>query len=205
MKNIKNKDWIGNNHSVFITHGASNHCDKEREKNDYYATDPKAIKLLMEKESFSNNIWECAVGEGHLAEYLINNGYSVKCSDIVDRGFINTEVLDFLTYGEKWNGDIITNPPYKYALDFVKKSIEVIPNGNKVAMFLKLTFLEGKARRKFFDEYPPKIIYVCSGRIDCAKNGDFKAMKDGGGTALAYAWYVWEKGFKGDSVVKWIN
>lgn len=29
------KDWVGNTNSVFKTHGASNHCDTEREENDF--------------------------------------------------------------------------------------------------------------------------------------------------------------------------
>lgn len=42
------KDWIGNQKSIFATLGASNHTDKEREKNDYYATSPIAIDALIE-------------------------------------------------------------------------------------------------------------------------------------------------------------
>ena len=69
-------------------------------------------------------------------------------------------------------------------------------------MFLKLTFLEGKSRRKFFKKYPPKKIYVCSGRIACAKNGDFKNQMS---SAVAYAWFVWEKGYQGKPTIEWIN
>lgn len=75
----------------------------------------------------------------------------------------------------------------------------------KVAMFLKIQFLEGKERKKLFTKYPPKVVYVSSSRILCAKNANFEEMRKGGGSAVAYAWYVWEKGFKGDTVVKWIN
>lgn len=32
------KDWSGNGKSTFITIGASNHTDKEREEHDFYAT-----------------------------------------------------------------------------------------------------------------------------------------------------------------------
>ena len=60
------KDWIGNKKSVFITLGASNHCEHEREMNDYYATDPLAIDALFSVETFSLKIWECACGELHL-------------------------------------------------------------------------------------------------------------------------------------------
>ena len=54
----------------------------------------------------------------------------------------------------------------------------------------------------FFKKYPPKTIYVFSGRIPCAKNGDFDKYPS---SAIAYAWFVWEKGYQGDTIVKWIN
>lgn len=142
---------------------------------------------------------------GHIAEVLREKGITVRCSDIIKRTE-DTEQKDFLLFNdEKWDGDIVTNPPYKYALDFVKKSIECVNDGCKVAMFLKLTFLEGKARKKFFEEYPPRTVYVSSSRLRCAMNGDFETYKEGVGTAVAYAWYVWEKGFKGNTTIKWFN
>lgn len=70
-------------------------------------------------------------------------------------------------------------------------------------MFLKVQFLEGKERRKLFEKYPPKVIYVSSSRINCAMNGDFEKYKFN--SAVAYAWFVWEKGYCGDTVIKWIN
>lgn len=104
-----------------------------------------------------------------------------------------------------WDGDIITNPPYKYAKEFVEKALNTIPIGNKVAMLLKLLFLEGKARKELFRKYPPKYVYVFSGRIMCAKNGAFEKMKAGGGSAIAYAWFIWEKGYDGKPTLDWIN
>lgn len=200
------KDWTGNGNSIYKTLGASNHTDKEREENDYYATESKAARLLMDVENFSPNIWECACGELDLSNAFAERGYKVRNSDIVDRlhnGQIET--LDFLSCNEPWNGDIITNPPYKFAQSFIEHALELISTGNKVAMFLKLQFLEGKARRILFNKNPPKHVYVASGRLLCAKNGDFEGMIKGGGSAVAYAWYVWEKGYTGDTVVKWIN
>ena len=69
-------------------------------------------------------------------------------------------------------------------------------------MLEKLQFLEGKSRKKFFLENPPKVVYVSSSRLNCAMNGDFDKYES---SAIAYAWFVWEKGFKGDPIIKWIN
>lgn len=187
--------------NIFTTIGASNHTDNIREPNDYYASEPKAMQVLLNVEQFNNNIWECACGEKHLANELTKSGYNVRCSDIVNR--CDNEVLDFLSEDNtKWDGDIITNPPFKYALEFAKKGLEIIPEGNKLALFLKLQFLEGKTRKAFFTEYPPKFVYVSSSRLNCAKNGDFDKYKH---SALSYCWFVWEKGYKGDTIIKWIN
>lgn len=203
------KDWVGNQNSIYKTLGASNHTDKEREANDYYATEPKALELLLELEQFSPYVWECACGEGHLSEALKKHGYKVFSTDLIDRGYGRGGV-DFLKVtkaevGADFPRDIITNPPYKYAKEFVEHALDISVDGTKVAMFLKLQFLEGKARRGLFEKYPPKTIYVASSRLLCAKNGEFQKMRDGGGSAVAYAWFIWEKGYHGDTVVKWFN
>lgn len=199
-----NKDWVGNSNSIYKTLGASNHTDKERQSEDFYATEPRAAELLLELEDFNENIWECACGEGDLAKVFVEHGHNVKSTDLIDRGYGEGEV-DFLQCTEVFDGDIITNPPYKYAKEFVEKALELVPEGHKVAMFLKLQFLEGKARRELFEKYPPKTVYVASGRLLCAKNGDFEGMKAGGGSAVAYCWYCWTKGFKGAPTIKWFN
>lgn len=196
-----NKDWIGNKKSTFVTLAASNHTDKEREENDYYATEPKAMDLLLEQENFSENIWECACGQGHLSKQLIHNGYKVYSTDLINRGF-GIGGIDFLEQTQKFDGDIITNPPYKYAKEFILQALNLIHKGNKVAMFLKIQFLEGQGRKKMFQLYPPKVIYVSSSRLKCAINGEFEKVKS---SAVAYAWFVWEKGYKSDPVIKWIN
>ncbi len=199
-----NQDWTGNKNSIYKTLGASNHTEKEREENDYYATEPKAVELLCQLEKFNEWIWENACGEGHLSKELIKQGYQVYSSDLIDRGY-GMNPIDFLQYDKTWHGDIITNPPYKFAKEFIEKSMEVINEGNKVAMFLKIQFLEGKSRKQLFAKYPPKTIYVSSSRLLCAKNADFEGMKAGGGSAVAYAWFVWQKGFTGKTTIEWFN
>lgn len=138
---------------------------------------------------------------GHLSKVLEEHGHNVKSTDLVYRGY-GIGGVDFLSSNEKFDGDIITNPPYKYAKQFVERALESVEDGHKVAMFLRVLFLEGKARRELFQKYPPKTVYVSSSRIRCAVNGDFK---DDTGGAQAYAWFVWEKGYAGDTTIKWFN
>lgn len=193
------KDWKGDYNSIFKTLGASSHCEEEREKNDYYATDPTTLKPLLEKELISHNVWECACGEGHLSKELEKYGFKVKSTDLVDRGYGKSGV-DFLKCSEKFDGDILTNPPYKYALDFVEHALELIKTSNKVIMFLKLQFLEGQERRRLFNTMQLSKVYVFSKRKQCAKNGNFK-----GSSAVAYAWFVWIKGHNDLPQIEWID
>ena len=188
--------------SILRIVGANGFGLEEREENDYYATDPNALELLLKEETFSRNVWEPACGGGHLAKVLVENGYNVLATDLVDRGY-GKPGIDFLKCGIPFDGDIITNPPFKYALEFTERALDLIPEGNKVAMFLKLTFLEGQKRRAFFKKHPPKRVYVFSKRTGCAKNGEFE--KYGNHHVAAYAWYVWEKDNKDDPRIKWIN
>jgi len=81
------KDWTGNSKSTFASLGASNHSNYERESNDYYATDPKALELLLDEFRFHKNIYECACGEGNLSKVLLERGYNVCSTDLIDRGY----------------------------------------------------------------------------------------------------------------------
>lgn len=200
---VQVKDWTGNSKSTFATLGASNHSTTDREHNDFYATDPKAMELLLDIEEFDPYVWECACGKGHLSDVLKQRGYIVKSTDLIDRGYGECGV-DFLQCPDKHNGDIITNPPYKYAQQFVEHALELIPEGNRVAMFLKLTFLESKNRKELFEKCPPEFIYVSSSRLQCALGGDFEKYK-GNSSAAAYGWFIWRKGFTGEPRVRWFN
>lgn len=200
---MRQNDLTGNSRSVHAILGARNYALEAREVDDYYATDPKAARLLMDVETFSPVIWECACGEGHLAKEFEKAGYRVYASDLVDRGYGHQQ--DFLLRDTPpvADCDIITNPPYTKAQEFVEHALDILPEGRKVAMFLKIQFLESKARRRLFDQHPPKTVYVSSSRIRCARNGEFEQHVDA--RAMCFAWYVWEKGYTGDTVLKWIN
>lgn len=148
------KDWTGNYHSVCGCLGAHNECKEDREENDFYATQPIAAEWLIKLENLDNNIWECACGQGHLGKVFEEHGYNVLATDLIDRGYGQGGV-DFLKSDGLFIGDIVTNPPYKYAQQFIEHALSLIPDGYKVCMFLKVQFLEGKTRRKLYTNCPP--------------------------------------------------
>lgn len=191
--------------AVFTTLGANNHVPYDRAKNDYYATDPIALekfldKIQQDKISLNNNIWECCCGEGNLSKVLKNRGYNVYSTDLINRNY-GEDFFDLFSCDKKFNGDILTNPPYTKALSFVEKTLELIENESLAIHLLKVQFLEGKSRYKFYQENPPKYIYVHSSRVACYRNN----IKTNTGSAICYAWYIWQKGYKGDTIVRWIK
>lgn len=147
---------MAGSNKVFKTLGASNHTTDQRADFDYYATEPRAVELLLEQETFAPVIWEPACGEGHISKVLQAHGYDVISTDLIYRGFGDPEPLDFLKETlTDFEGDIITNPPYTVGLEFVRRALDSVRPGGKVAMFLKVTFLEGQKRGEFFSVTPP--------------------------------------------------
>ena len=181
------KDWTGNGNSIFKTLGASNHTDEERQVDDYYATDPTAIDKLASVFRIPRVVWECACGEGYLSTRLLVRGHTVMSSDLVDRGyglvrydFLKKERLPEFMVGE--DCCILTNPPYKYATEFVEHALELLPEGAPAIFLLKTTALEGKKRwERLYKHGYLHEVYQFTERLLCAKNGDFDKMKEGGG------------------------
>lgn len=190
------------------TNLAGTSTTRDRIENDYYATDPKSTEALLERHNFyGTKFLEPCCGEGHISK-VVSNYYSdvqIDSIDLVDRGF-GTGGIDFL----KWNTDakydsIITNPPYALAQEFLEKSFQLLNHDGQIAMFLKIQFLEGQKRKIFFEKFPPKVIYVFSSRQNPWRNGS--SVDERGNpwaSTMCFAWFVWENGFKGDPIIKWI-
>lgn len=162
---------------------------------------PHAVELLLEMEQFAPLILEPCCGAGHISKVLEAHGHQVISQDLYDHGY-GTSGCDFLANNgiQALAGDIVTNPPYKYAREFVEKALAILAPGYKCAMFLKLTFLEGKGRKSLFDTMQLRTVYISRSRLNCGMNGEFQ-----GTSAVAYGWFVWEKGYRGDPVIKWFN
>ena len=190
------------------TNLAGTSTTRERVEEDYYATPYNSTQALLDNVKFEGKFLEPCVGGGHIQEvikkYYPNNeiiGY-----DLVDRGYPNTIVSNYLTndFGKDKYDSIITNPPYSLAQEFLEKSMSIINKNGKIAMFLKIQFLEGIARKEMFNKYPPKYVYVFTKRQNPLRNG---SPVDENGKAWAstmcFAWFVWEEGFKGEPIIRW--
>ena len=155
---------------------------------DEYATPVYCTEALLEREKFDGEIWECACGSGNMLKVL--EKYN-SC--------FGTDILtgtDFLLE-DKVADNIVTNPPYNMALQFAKQGLKLARK--KMALFLRLNFLEGQKRYPFFKGSPLKTVYVFSKRQTLSATG----IETGG--TIAYAWYVWEHGYYGLPQLDWVN
>lgn len=168
----------------------------ERPELDFYPTPRRGTSALLEVETFEGDIWECACGDGMMGKVL-EEKYKVVSTDIEPRGYGSE--LDFLKSADLLAPNIVTNPPFVIAQEFAEHALGL--GCNKLALLCKLAFLEGVARSSWLETTPLKAVYVFKRRLKFTRNGD-ENIKGGG--MIAFAWFVWERGYSGKPMVEWL-
>ena len=185
---------------------------KGRSEHDYYAT-PKQdtnnfLDLIFKDKVISTEIetiLEPAGGGGHMVD-VVKERFPLATVESLDILPKREDIAqgDFLTDTIEDKYDlVITNPPFKIAKEFINKSLSV--SNRYVMMYLKLQFLEGKTRKEWFSNVPLKYVYVYSYRSNPMKNG--KDRDENGkkwASTMAFAWFVFDKEYEGEPVVRWI-
>ena len=184
---------------------------QDRQQDDFYETDPFAVEKLIEKLSENHipipaTIIDSSVGRGSIANVFEDTGRKVIGYDIVDRGWQGTILKDYRFVTERCVPKhetimIVENPPYKLSLEFIQHGLSLIKDGNYLCSLQKIQFLESERRKPFFESTPPKYVFVFSKRCMTYRDGQFEKYKS---SMMCYAWFVWEKGYKGDTILKWI-
>jgi hypothetical protein len=165
---------------------------------DFFPTPAWATFALVDNEAFDGQIWEPACGDGAMAQVLAMRGNPVIATDLYDRGF-GEPGIDFLR-SNRVADNIVTNPPYNSAEEFV--NIGVKSARRKFALLLRLAFLEGANRTNtIFAKYPPNRVWVFSERITFYPAG---ATQKGTGTT-AYAWFVWDNDASRRTELRWFK
>lgn len=198
------------NHKNLVTAGSSTVAKTARAVNDFYATPPYMTKMLLRKlESIEPAVLNCDFfmepcnGMAHISNELKQFNKNIYTYDITDYNVGTQNIMDYLELDKKpasGSMSIITNPPYSHGLEFLKKSFELMDGDDYYVFLGRIQFLEGKKRREFFNEHPPKYVFVFSERQNCWKDG----IETNDSSAICYAWFVFKKGFKGDTKVKWL-
>lgn len=166
--------------------------------NEWYQEPEWCVSALLAAEKFSGTIWDSACGEGNIPEACKKFGLDAFGTDIVNRGY--GERVDFLSPSSRSGisaTSIISNPPFSHMQEWADISLTIV--SDRVALLGRLAFLEGQARAAWFDKSPLKTVYVLSKRISMPPGGSGVVAKGG---SIAFAWFVFQRGFSGDAALK---
>ena len=161
-----------------------------------------AVAALLNQEDIPSPVWDPACGTGTITRVCWGHGKPAFGTDVASGG-------DFLTASKKmwplhvadrWSSgaipSIVCNPPFGLAEEFILHAVDLdVP---VAAFLLRLAFLEGTGRRKrIFDPHPPARVWTFSKRVSCPPPGALINGRKASGGAMAFAWFVWERGWKG--------
>jgi hypothetical protein len=180
---------------------------------EHFPTHWGATLALLSVETFQGPIWEPACGDGALCEELARGGYEVVATTLHDYGYGDAG-RDFLLEWQPLAPNVATNPPFAWAQEFIERALMLTrppPGANatrKVAMLLRLAFLEGRERGRWFKELRAQgqglaRVWVMSARIPFTKGE--RAADDHKGGPLAFAWFVFEHGHTGPAVTDFLD
>ena len=171
----------------------------KRSENDLYPTPRRGTVGIVEKELFVGSVWECACGTGEMSEVLKEYNLDVFSSDLINRGY-GDATIDFLNYSRPNYDNIITNPPFSLANEFIAQAKKFA--NNKIAFLLPGNFSGSEGRFKMFKdrEFPLKEINHFSRRLTINKPG-YTGKNKG---MMHYCWYVWDREHFGKPTNDWI-
>jgi hypothetical protein len=169
---------------------------------DRYDTPPVAVEALLRCERLPELIWEPACGAGNIVAVLRDRNHKVIATDIADRGCPDSRSgIDFLGEPPEINADaIITNPPYQLAEKFVEAALLRAP---LVIMLLRLAFFEGQRRSRILENCGLARIHVFRKRLPMMHREGWTGKR--ASSAIAFAWYVWERGYAGPTLIDRIS
>lgn len=181
---------------------------KNEDKFDFYETPTWATELIIDKLledrvlTKDTKITEPCCGAGAISKLLESKGFEVESSDIQLEDYIyGCKGKPMQTYEDDSCDIVITNPPYNQMTknnmldDFLRITKD------KVILLLNIFYLSSKDRYELLRNTPLKYVYIHSNRVTMYPFGVEKPKNDG---TKMFAWFVWEKGYKGEPIVRWI-
>lgn len=177
-------------------------------KDDLYETPACATEALLAFEGFPRHVWEPACGRGAISSVLARYGKVVSSTDLVDYGY-GVAGVDFLmerrvppVVPPLHAAAIITNPPFKLANEFARHALDVI-RIPKLALLLRLAFLEGVGRSDILDDGRLARIYPFRNRLPMMHRDGWKGPR--ATSATPFAWFVWDQQHSGPATIQRIT
>ena len=170
---------------------------------DCYETPEVAVEALLRCEQLPHTIWEPACGPGNIVRVLRAAGYNVYASDL-HKYECGLDGIDFLTTDVVPPVDaIVTNPPYRYAQQFVERALELAP---MVVMLMRLAFYESERRRHILEDCGLARVHVFRKRLPMMhRSGANPWTGPKANSGMAFCWMVWCRGHGGSTMIDRIS
>jgi hypothetical protein len=176
---------------------------RERDKHDFYVEPAWAVEALLNVEGFQGEVYDPACGTGTIVEVCKKRGLDAWGTDLIARGYVPCVQTDFSKPVPDDCHDnvqnIVCNPPFRHAEVFIQNAL--LRAKFKVAMLLRLSFLEGQKRRALFEKSPLARVWVFSRRVSMPPGGQDIPAKGG---AVAFCWLVWDHHWRGPPQIGWL-
>jgi len=155
---------------------------------------------LFEVEQFPGLIWEPFAGWGRIAEAARAAGYTVRATDITDRGYPLDAVEDFLNIDHiDPKTSIVGNPPFTDAI--VQHAIKL----NPIKMALVWPFARIVAAWPWLATAPLAHIWMLTPRPAMPPASYIAAGKKPEGARVEHCWLIFERDYDGLPQLGWMH
>ena len=178
---------------------------RERNPRDFYRTPAWCVEVLLEHEQLLPRVFDPSCGDGAILEVLQEAGHKVQGLDIDAASAMRASdalgapvwVGDYLSPGRTNPPfcDVVMNPPYRQAAEFIRKALERSGPREKVCALLRLNFLGSSRKRLDLVGAGSELRRV----IVLSRRPSFTG--DGRSDACEYAWFIFLRGYNGPAEV----
>jgi predicted RNA methylase len=188
---------------------------KKNIKYDLYETPKEATRKILDAliddsilNTINDELYECCSGAGAITNVLDEYGFKYNASDIqIEDYIVGEKGIDVYELPDKCCDIVFTNPPYNlmtprkknFDTHMLKQFLRI--SKDKVILLLNIFYLSSDTRMEMLKQSPLKYVYMHSDRVTMFPYGEEKP--DNGGTKF-FAWYVFEHGYTGEPVIRWL-
>ena len=185
-------------------HGQYGARSNAREEADWYPSPEDVMNELLENTDIpvTGPVLDAGAGTGILMQPLLDAGIEVAGVELHDRGapaHLNIDTgIDFLEIPlvMPGTGEIVMNPPFKQADDFVRHALGLLEPGGRVRALMRLTWMAAKRRADLLPQLEEVLIM---GRLKMLPAGR-QDLDKGHNGSVDFAFFTFTKGHCGSSI-----
>ena len=175
----------------------------DRHPEDWYIEPSWTSERLFAVESFLGEVCDPACGSGRILASAEKASYQIRGFDLVQRSSYCTRVENFLNFSAYRLDNIVSNPPFGIAQQFVQHALAMADR--KVAMLLPTKWVQGDKRSRWLETTPLRRVLFLAPRPSMPPGPVIEAGISPGGGKEDFAWFIWHIGFDGKPECGWLR